>query len=96
VGFLHEAFDGLGVLVVGLGLEEVTAADDAGDVVEVFAENGEAAKGDVGVQFEDFADGDVAGKRGDDGKSKDPREVKRPEGVFCQLCAKQNLVPHAG
>jgi len=23
-------------------------------------------------------------------------EAKRPEGVFCQLCAKQNLVPRAG
>jgi hypothetical protein len=56
VDLLHQAADGLEVLIVGLGLEQVAPADKPDDVVEVFLVHRDAGKRDVGVLAENLAD----------------------------------------
>ena len=67
VDFLHVFTDGLEVEVVSLGLEEVAAAHETDDLIEVFGINGYAGKGDVRVVAKDFVNGSVAFEGGDDG-----------------------------
>ena len=56
MGLLHELLDEPGVLVVGLGLQQVAVAHDPHDVVHVLAVDRHPAEGQGGMLLEDLGD----------------------------------------